>query len=300
MSKRTGMHKAFTLIELLVVISIIAILIAILLPVLSSVRYEANNFLCLNRQRQWALATITYGTDNDQNYPDRGMDSILGGQPFWARWAPRMFHANTDERLEDLLAQYLASEVAVWVCPQYDGGHGTGAAHGCLTHGKGHTTSRWTTYSFHGGLAEYTLSNRTIYNPGDRQKLGDPYIIEAVDGSFKYKSGLLISDTPVDDNAWVPAFYPSAPTGRFPNRGAAAPWPGITTSHQPKPGTLSMPVNRPVDRVQAVGGPAHTNWAYDDGSAETRVVTPSPDLLTSDEWTTVGIDAGRFLLYPNR
>jgi prepilin-type N-terminal cleavage/methylation domain-containing protein len=294
------MRKAFTLIELLIVISIIALLIAILLPVLSSARYDAANFLCLNRQRQWVIATTAYTVDNDGFYPDRGIDTILGGQPFWARWAPRMYHANTDESLDDTLGQYMASETAVWVCPQYDGAHNSGASNGCLTHGKGHSNSIWTTLSFHGGLREYRLSNRTIYNPGDRRQLGDPYVIEAVDGSFRYESGLLISDTPVDDNAWVPTLYPNGPTGRFPNRGPVAPWPGITTSHQPKPGTLSMRVNRDSDRVQAVGGPTHTNWAYDDGSAETRVMTPSPDLLTSDEWTPVGIDAGRYLMYPNR
>ena len=58
------------------------------------------------------------------------------------------------------------------------------------------------------------------------------------------------------------------------------------------------PVNKHCFRVQGVGGRTHTNWAYDDGSAETRVVTPSNDLLTSDEWAAIASDANRYMLFP--
>jgi hypothetical protein len=274
-------------------------LIAILLPVLSSVRYESANFLCLNRQRQWAIAANAYTTDNKDLYPDRGIDN-LRAEPMWARWAARMWiDRNVDKHLDDVLGEYMDTAVPVWVCPQYDGAHGTGAYAGCLEHGKSHYNGggndfRWTTYSFHGGLRQYNNAGHT-YNPGDRRKIGERYIIELSDGR-RYESGLLISDVAADDNAWVPCYYPGQ-GGRF---NPKSPFSAITTNHQPKPGTLVQQVNNPGFRVQAVGGAAHTNWAYDDGSAETRVVTPSTTLLNDDAWTLVSSDAGRYMMFPNR
>ncbi|MEM6260227.1 MAG: prepilin-type N-terminal cleavage/methylation domain-containing protein [Planctomycetota bacterium] len=296
-----AMRSGFTLIELLVVISIIAILIAILLPVLSSVKYESKNFLCINRQRQWVIAATAYTVDNDGFYPDRGIDNTRA-EPMWARWAARMWiDRGVDDELDDVLGSYMSEETAVWCCPLYDGAHGTGAFAGCLEHGKGHYNGganefRWTTYSFHGGLAERAHRGH-VYNPGDRRKIGDPYIIELSDGRT-YESGLLMSDVAVDDNAWVPCYYPNQ-TGRFPNRGAQAPWPGITTCHQPKPGVRTQFVNEFGYRINGVGGPTHTNWAYDDGSAEVRILNPGPGLLTDDQWVAVSDDAGRFMMFPD-
>lgn len=293
------MRKAFTLIELLVVISIIALLIAILVPVLSSARYEAKNFLCVNRQRQFVIATSTYATDNKNLYPDRGIDNN-NSEPLWARWAARMWiDKNVDDNLDVVLGHYMDKTIAVWCCPQYDGAHGSGALAGCLEHGKGHSNDRWTTYSFHGGLREYKNINKYVYNPGDRRKLGEPYVIELLDGTKVYESNLLISDTASDDNSWVPAIYPDGQTGR--HNPTNAPWAGVTTNHQPKPGTLTATVNNPAYRVNAVGGKAHTNWAYDDGSAETRVIDPK-GAMTSDDWTPIQSDAGRsarYMLFPN-
>jgi prepilin-type N-terminal cleavage/methylation domain-containing protein len=292
------MRKAFTLIEILVVISIIAILIAILLPVLSSTRYDAANFLCLNRQKQWVIATTAYCADNDGFYPDRGIiTKSAQPEPLWARWAARMYiDKNVDGNLDEILGRYVSEEVPLWVCPQYDGEHDSGALAGCLEHGKGHSNDRWTTYAFHGGLSEFNNIGRWKYNPGDRRSLGEPYVIESLtDGSTVYESRLLISDTASDDNSWVPCYYPNQ-TGKHNNK---APFEGITTNHQPKPGTLVQQVNNPGYRVQGVGGPTHTNWAFDDGSAETRVITPGNHLLSSDEWTAISSDAGRYMLFPN-
>ena len=223
--------QGFTLIELLVVISIIALLIAILLPVLGSVRYESANFLCLSRQRQWTIATHAYCTDNKEFYPDRGIDNDRA-EPMWARWAARMWiDRGVDDELDDVLGDYMSESTAVWVCPQYDGAHGSRAWAGCLEHGKGHyeggnqNNFRWTTYAFHGGLREYGNTGHT-YNPGDRRKMGDPYIIELSDGRV-YESGLLMSDVAADDNAWVPCYYPGQ-GGRF-----TAQVPVLCDHHQP-------------------------------------------------------------------
>ena len=289
------MRRAFTLIELLVVISIIALLIAILLPVLSSVRYESTNFLCVNRQRQFVQAGTAYCTDNKELFPDRGIDRP-GGDPMWARWAMRMSQDESRyERFDDVMGSYMATETAVWCCPLYDGQHGSGGALGCLTHGKGHSTHRYTTYSFHGGLKEVTSAGH-VYNPGDRRKLGDPYIIELADGRT-YESGLLMSDAAGGDNGWVPVYYPSAPAGVISNR---APWSAITLMHQPPTSSTSQRTSRDEFRVMAVKDKTYTNWAYDDGSAETRTVSPNPGLLTSDEWTPVRADGNRYMLFPNQ
>lgn len=65
-TKRIG---AFTLIELLVVIAIIALLIGILLPALAAARETARETLCLNNLRSLGLASINYGSSNNDIIP---------------------------------------------------------------------------------------------------------------------------------------------------------------------------------------------------------------------------------------
>ncbi|MGO8765899.1 MAG: prepilin-type N-terminal cleavage/methylation domain-containing protein [Limisphaerales bacterium] len=66
MSRCTAMVKSgFTLVELLVVIAVIAILAALLLPVLSKAKMRATTAVCLNNQKQLALAWEMYATDNN-------------------------------------------------------------------------------------------------------------------------------------------------------------------------------------------------------------------------------------------
>jgi prepilin-type N-terminal cleavage/methylation domain-containing protein len=63
------MKKAFTLIELLVVIAIIAILAAILFPVFAKAKEAAKATANLSNLMQLGLATLEYGSDNDDVFP---------------------------------------------------------------------------------------------------------------------------------------------------------------------------------------------------------------------------------------
>lgn len=56
-------------------------------PALQHVNYQATNMLCLNRLKQFTMATLMFADDNNGLYPDRGIDNMSRGEPLWARWA---------------------------------------------------------------------------------------------------------------------------------------------------------------------------------------------------------------------
>ncbi len=282
---------AFTLIELLVVVAIIIALLAMLMPSMGMAIYQAQNLQCVSRQRQFTLATLSYCADNFGIYPDRGVDSG-GAEPMWARWAMRQQIGAGDLRLDDALRQYMPTGLAVWCCPLYQGEHGSGAYYGCLEHGVEHNVNPgYMSYSFHGGLKERNVGGN-IYNPGDRRRLGQPYVIELASGG-RYQRNILYSDTAVGDNGWVPVLCTGATAGLF----NPAPGPRILTNHTPPPGSIWQFTWIEPARILAIKGTTVTNWAYDDGSAGTRTAN-AETALTSGDWTAVP-SQGRYMLFPN-
>ncbi|MDD7986185.1 type II secretion system protein [Lentisphaera marina] len=78
--------KKFTLIELLVVVAIIGILASLLLPSLGKARKKAKKAICVNNQKQIAVALYMYTDDSDSQFPINTSGDSIGN----ISWADRI------------------------------------------------------------------------------------------------------------------------------------------------------------------------------------------------------------------
>ena len=94
-------QSAFTLIELLVAIAVIGILAGLLLPALSGAKSRTQRMACVNKLRQWTMATLMYVEDNDGCLP---REKATPGTTTWAMVAAP---ANMDIWFNALPQEYL-------------------------------------------------------------------------------------------------------------------------------------------------------------------------------------------------
>src|SRR5260221_581596 len=93
---KTHSRSAFTLVELLVVIAIIGMLMALLLPAVNSAKESGRRAVCLNNQKQLALAMRNYESQKRElpGYANRiakGTDSSGMATDRLATWVVMLF-----------------------------------------------------------------------------------------------------------------------------------------------------------------------------------------------------------------
>lgn len=104
--------KKFTLIELLVVVAIIGILASLLLPSLSTAREKAEQAMCLNNQKQIAIAAYSFTGANDGDLPSlRTGDQASNVKSMWRK------QVNIFMSDEDYSANSLELTKGVFRCP---------------------------------------------------------------------------------------------------------------------------------------------------------------------------------------
>src|SRR5687767_13334766 len=125
--KQNGARGGFTLIEALVVAGVIGVLASIILPVLSNVKGRGHTVVCLNNQRQLAIAWNVYADDREgylaYNY---GVGDTLAtiASGHYLNWANNVMTwkldpENTNEVLlaRGGLGPYLSGVVSPFRCP---------------------------------------------------------------------------------------------------------------------------------------------------------------------------------------
>jgi prepilin-type N-terminal cleavage/methylation domain-containing protein len=127
-SKQYGARGGFTLVEALVVAAVIGILASLLLPALSSAKGRGYTVVCLNNQRQLALAWHLYAEDREgylaYNYgvPDTEATIASGAFLNWANnvmsWGDVKPGNTNDANLSrGGLGPYLAGVASPFRCP---------------------------------------------------------------------------------------------------------------------------------------------------------------------------------------
>jgi len=90
MSSKITKKSAFTLVELLVVIAVIALLMAVLMPALNKAKEQGQRMVCMNHEKQLALANDIYANECDEwfvpvidgSVPDTTPPGGIVGYPF--------------------------------------------------------------------------------------------------------------------------------------------------------------------------------------------------------------------------
>ena len=282
----------FTLIELLVVIVIIAMLAALLLPALAKAKYLAKNTVCVNNNKQLVLGTTSFTTDHDGLYPDRSRSWMPADDPGMS--GNMMRHGSTDT-LADLESYVDVLTSSTWVCPLHrptgwsvatasgsgawnsstyrnctSGGYGGCSAHGVDHLQKINGSKGYLTYMFYGGERK-----RVSYNYGviqDRTKIGDLYVL-GYEPDPKKQVDLTVM--------WSDSFSLMDDSGKTANQ---ARFTNVTTSHTPPPGvqwgywiegsTYFKDSSRHQGKL-AVVGPSRATYAFEDGSAISKIFSTS-------------------------
>ncbi len=81
-------HAAFTLIELILIIVISALLVAVLLPALLRQRTFATRTVCVNNEKQIALALIIYASECKDLLPDNSQAGLSASWLWDVPWKP--------------------------------------------------------------------------------------------------------------------------------------------------------------------------------------------------------------------
>lgn len=117
-----GRAAGFTLVELLTVIAVIAILSSLLLPALARAKARAQGILCLNNNRQLALACLMYASDHNDRLPyNLGHPAASTNLSNWAAgvldWELTPDNTNTWLLAGSALGPYVGKTLNAYCCP---------------------------------------------------------------------------------------------------------------------------------------------------------------------------------------
>lgn len=112
-------RRAFSLIELLVVMAILSVLASILFPSIAAVSRRSHQILCLNNQKQLALASTLYWADHqDQCFPYLVSTQTAHTDYWFGRLARGAEGERQLDRTQGLLWPYLKAD-GLELCPSF-------------------------------------------------------------------------------------------------------------------------------------------------------------------------------------